>query len=215
MALNGTPAADTLSARFDRDAVYGFGGRDVLSSSGYNDTYLDGGADSDRLTSSFDLALLPHLDRGPPGPDPERRGRERCALGVPVRGRRQHERHDTGCAPQPDRRGRDRRGRRDDRRQYHVFQPGDFDLGRGGGRLAVGRREQRGDVVLPYEADDPGWRGNDQVTIRTYGAFPHVANTVYGEGGNDTIFADAVGYTFDSVTEASANNQISGGTAMT
>ena len=57
--------------------------------------------------------------------------------------------------------------------------------------------------------------GNDQVTIRTYGAFPHVANTVYGEGGNDTIFADAVGYTFDSVTEASANNQISGATAMT
>ena len=62
MALNGTPASDTLSARFDGDLVYGLGGRDTLTSYGYNDTYLDGGVGNDRLISSFDLAQVPDVD---------------------------------------------------------------------------------------------------------------------------------------------------------
>ena len=211
MALNGTPAADTLSARFDRDAVYGFGGRDVLSSSGYNDTYLDGGADNDRLTSSFDLALLPDVDEarlvltqnGGAGND---------ALSVSLYG--------------------------DDNNTSGTLLDARLNLTGGGGidtvTATIGGSVRffnpvtsiwggAGDDSLSVVEGDVetffshmkqtirAGEGNDRVTIRTYGAFPHVANTVYGEGGNDTIFADAVGYTFDSVTEASANNQISGG----
>lgn len=63
MALNGTPAADNLSARFDGDAVYGLGGRDMLTSSSYVDTLLDGGVGNDQLATYYDLALVPRRGR--------------------------------------------------------------------------------------------------------------------------------------------------------
>ncbi len=69
MALNGTSSPDLLLARFDGDLVYGLGGRDVLTNydaasfRSYNNTYLDGGDDNDRLTSYFDLANAPNLPR--------------------------------------------------------------------------------------------------------------------------------------------------------
>ena len=62
MALNGTPAADNLSARFDGDAVYGLGGRDMLTSSSYVDTLLYGGVGNDQLATYYDLALVPDVD---------------------------------------------------------------------------------------------------------------------------------------------------------
>ena len=53
--------------------------------------------------------------------------------------------------------------------------------------------------------------GNDNIRIDTSGNVPHVTNIVYGEAGNDRIFAEALGFHNDGVTEATAVNRISGG----
>ena len=63
----GVGVPDSLSARFDGDLVYGLGGRDVLTSYGYNDTYLDGGDDNDQLLSNFDLVNAPIIAGGSGG----------------------------------------------------------------------------------------------------------------------------------------------------
>ena len=51
-----------MSARFDGDAVYGLGGRDVLTSSSYVGTLLDGGVGNDQLDTFYNLMSVPDVD---------------------------------------------------------------------------------------------------------------------------------------------------------
>ncbi len=210
MALNGTPASDTLSARFDRDLVYGLGGRDFLSSAGYNDTYLDGGAGNDQLRSWFDLALVPGVEpvslvatqSGGTGND---------TLSASIRGESDPER-----VPEIDARLNLTGGVGIDRIAVNISAAYRLDA-----RISIwGGADD--DVVTVSESDHVSslattkhtvraGAGNDQVTIHTTGGFFDVHNNVQGEKGNDTIIAEAIAQEWEGVTGGSAVNEISGG----
>lgn len=209
MALNGTPAADNLSARFDGDEVYGLGGRDVLTSYSYVDTLLDGGVGNDQLSTYYDVGLVPDVSElaitfsqvGGLGND---------RLNFWLYGSNES---GTWLNAHVNLSGGD--GVDDISLNFvgswGVFQSSDISSGDGDDVISVtAYGEDRETLSTAAQNIDAG-AGNDQVTIRTTGGLFDVQNKVLGGGGNDTIVADAIAQEWNGSTDGWALNEISGG----
>ena len=210
MALNGTPAADNLSARFDGDAVYGLGGRDMLTSSSYVDTLLDGGVGNDQLATYYDLALVPDVDEfriafsqvGGLGND-----RMRVWL---------YGQHGSEFSPWIYASVNLTGGDGLDEISVNLlssdgfFETSNISAGAGDDVITVSEDVRRSNISTMEQIIDAG-EGNDQVVISTLGGFFSVENTIVGGGGNDRIFSDAVAFEWNGSSGATARNEISGG----
>lgn len=206
MALNGTARADRFAARFDLDKVYGLAGNDTLTSTNWNDTYLDGGDGNDRLSSVFYLWHWPDdwtdrlvaTQKGGKGDD---------TLDLTVQG--------AGS--------------------FDLYVRGNLDGGDGNDTITATFTGSTGayfaavttwggkgnDILRVVETADSfyaslrstiyGGEGDDDIRIDTSGNVPHVTNVIQGDAGHDRIFAEALGFHHDGVTEATAENRISGG----
>jgi Ca2+-binding RTX toxin-like protein len=200
-----------LSARFDLDELFGLGGPDILTSTNWNDTYLDGGWGNDRLTSVYDMSIL-HEDVDAGGDvDAEVVLTQVGGVG-----------DDTLSAVLT--------GGNDlwtESRLNLAAGSGDDDvfITLGGAALFYGARVSvwgglGDDRILSVESTVPfdsdivqtirGGVGNDLIESRTSGNAPHVTNRLFGDAGHDRIYAEAIGFENDGVTEATALNVVSG-----
>ena len=206
MALNGTARADRLSVRFDLDQLFGLGGADILTSTDRNDTYLDGGDGNDQLSSVFNLWALP-VDWVGRLVATQQGGKGDDTLEARVQGTGDLDLDFRANLSGGD--GRDTITATLGGSAWNAWAA--FTIWGGSGDDTI-RVLENFDVFHGLLAPTiHAGAGNDRVRIETSGNIPHVTNTVNGEGGNDRIFAAAIGFHNDGVTEATAVNRISGG----
>jgi Ca2+-binding RTX toxin-like protein len=203
VALIGTARADRLSARFDLDQLFGLGGADILTSTDWNDTYLDGGAGNDRLESILEIDESRQdwrlTQAGGLGND---------TLEASISGTNWDE-DATLVASLSGGAGRD---------DIQVSLSGSF--GQLDTTIAASGGSGADLINITNNVEGVGglmrhvvWAGDgdDTVVVQNGDDVIRVSNTIHGEGGHDVIVARAVGLEWDGVVDGEASNTITGG----